>query len=111
MDKTPATPTVWLKIPFNNGVLRSHPFEDRHLTALKLAQTLRSADRKVNVMLNALADLLGEESYEQLIMAVMTGEVDKSAISDVLSGIVEGTKAYRESLQAAEAEPVIESID
>jgi len=107
MDNTTAQPVTWLKIEFNGGVIRTRPFEARHLTALKMAQALKSGSRKADIMLSALAALLGEETYSEVIGAIMDGEVDfRDAVSGLLTSIVEATEAYTKAQRAAEEEPL-----
>lgn len=102
MDNTAAQPQTWVKVPFNGGVIRSQLFETRHLTALQMAQALKSDKRRVELSLGLVRSLVGDDAYADVVIAVMDGEVDtRSATSGLLEAIVNATKAYREAQEPA----------
>ena len=109
---TAAQPRVRLKIPFNGGILRSGLFEDRHLTAMRMAQALKSDNRKVGILLSAVANLLGEDEYVVVAEAVLEGSVDYKVLSDLLHNIVTATAEYRKAQASQpELEPEPETLD
>lgn len=88
---------TYLKVPYRDGTIRMTPFTQGHLTALTLAQHLKSEARKVNVVFRILHGMMGEEVYEGLTNDFVDGEVAINDLFDLLNGAIEATAAYHKA--------------
>lgn len=95
---------ILLKVPYRDGHLRVTPFNDAHMTALTMAQQLKSDARKVNVVLRILSNMLGDESYEQITNDLVDGLVTVPDLFELLNASVLATTMYRKA-KAAQSGP------
>lgn len=98
---------TYLKVPYRGGTIRMTPFNGGHLTALTMAQQMKSEQRKINVVLRILNGMLGEAGYERVTNDFVDGVVE---IPDLLALIEDAIKATAAYSKAQEGKPEPELV-
>lgn len=93
---------TYVKVPWRGTPVRSRPFEDRHLTAITMAQQMRDPARQTSVVLRVLTRLLDEDVYERITNDFVDGEATVKDLTTLLHDIVQATAAYKTALRDQE---------
>lgn len=88
---------TYLKVPYRGGTIRMTPFNGGHLTALTMAQQMKSDARKVNVVLRILHGMMGEDAYEGLTNDFVDGETTVPDLLALVESAVKATAAYHKA--------------
>jgi hypothetical protein len=98
MDTKAGTKT-YVKVPWLGETIRSRPFEDRHLTAITMAQQMRDETRQINVVLRVLTRLLDDDVYERITNDFVDGNAASTDLTGLLHAIVQATVAYKTTVR------------
>lgn len=94
MDTKACTKT-YVKVPWLGETIRSLPFEDRHLTAITMAQQMRDETRQINVVLRVLTRLLDDDVYERITNDFVDGNAASTDLTGLLHAIVKATIDFK----------------
>lgn len=93
---------TYLKVPYNDTVLRAVPLNAGHLMGLALAQQMSDGNRQTKAITRVLARVLDEDSFEAVTNDYIDGALGSAGLVALLQSVATATAAFHKAQSATD---------